>query len=127
MAARSIGIQAYGRDEFVANLADFKPYLDQSIAEYERSEIGALFVPLKIREEIKGETKGKPVPLDAFMDSWLNAPDSTQVNSMSVCECWSILVPGPDLSRNTRVSLAAGSTTGRMCTDGAIHFQRPNR
>ena len=35
------------------------------------------------------------------------------VRAMSVWECWSIRVPGPDLSRNTRVALGSGSAIGR--------------
>ena len=41
---------------------------------------------------------------------------------MPVWVCCSILVPGPDLSRNTRVSLSCGRLIGRRCTDGPTHF-----
>jgi len=79
-AARACGVQAYGRDEFINNLADFKPYLKKLQSEYEGAGIEELFVPLKIREEVGGEAKGDPMPLDAFIDAWLAAPERNHLS-----------------------------------------------
>jgi len=79
-AARACGVQAYGRDEFINNLADFKPYLSKLQAEYEGAGIEELFVPLKIREEVGGEAQGDPMPLDAFIDAWLAAPERNHLS-----------------------------------------------
>jgi formylglycine-generating enzyme required for sulfatase activity len=79
-AARAGGMQAYGREEFIGNLADFKPYLAKLQAEYQASGIEALFVPLKTREEVGGEAHGDPIPLDAFIDSWLSVPERNHLS-----------------------------------------------
>jgi formylglycine-generating enzyme required for sulfatase activity len=80
VSARASNLQAYGRDEFIDNLADFRPYLAKLQAEYEASPIEKLFVPLKTREEVGGEAKGKPISLDAFIDAWLEVPERNHLS-----------------------------------------------
>jgi formylglycine-generating enzyme required for sulfatase activity len=81
-AARPHGIQAYGRDEFIDNLADFDPYLSKLRYDYESSTIEQLFVPMKIRQERGSETQGDRVHLlDTFVDEWLA---SAQRNHLSL-------------------------------------------
>ena len=53
--------------------------------------------------------------------------DPAQLPAALAQECAMSFVPGPALSRNTRVSLACGSSMGRTKVDGAIHFQPPKR
>jgi hypothetical protein len=79
-AARACGVQAYGREEFIGLLADFKPYLEKLRKEYEGAGIEELFVPLKIRKEVEGEAKGDPLPLDEFVDAWLDAPERNHLS-----------------------------------------------
>ena len=79
-AARASGIQAYGREEFIDNLADFKPYLAKLLADYQASPIEKLFVPLKTREEVDGETQDEPIPLDTFIDAWLEVPERNHLS-----------------------------------------------
>ena len=79
-AARAAGIQTYSRDEFINHLADFRPYLAKLLADYQSSEIEKLFVPLKFRPEIAGEAQGDPMPLGAFIDAWLAAPERNHLS-----------------------------------------------
>jgi formylglycine-generating enzyme required for sulfatase activity len=79
-AARASGLQAYGREEFIDNLADFKPYLAKLVADYQASPIEKLFVPLKTREEVGGETQVNAVSLDEFVDAWLEVPDRNHLS-----------------------------------------------
>jgi len=79
-AARTRGLQAYSREEFIGHLANFRPYLDNLRAEYEQSEIERYFVPLKIREERAGQTQTEPVDLDDFIAAWLAAPERNHLS-----------------------------------------------
>jgi len=79
-AARARDLQAYGREEFIDHLANFRPYLAKLRAEYEASEIERYFVPLKMREERPGEPPPDAVDLDAFIDAWLAAPERNHLS-----------------------------------------------
>jgi hypothetical protein len=79
-AAEALGVQAYCRENYINRLADFKPYLAKLRAEYEKGEIESYFVPLKIQEEMPGAKLGEPVPLDAFLDAWLAAPERNHLS-----------------------------------------------
>lgn len=79
-AAQEMGIQAYGREDFINNLADFQPYLAKLQADYAATDIEKLFVPLKTREEIDGLPQGEPVSLDALIDSWLDVPERNHLS-----------------------------------------------
>ena len=68
-AAESRGVQVYTRNEFIDRLADFGGYLAELRNKYEQSEINSYFVPLRVRKE---ETDDQPVPLDGYLDEWLN-------------------------------------------------------
>ena len=48
-------IQAYTLDEFTDHLADFQPYLQSLIREYETSDIPRFYVPLTVRAEVEQE------------------------------------------------------------------------
>jgi formylglycine-generating enzyme required for sulfatase activity len=71
--AQACGIRAYSRKEFIDRLANFRPYLDRLRADYEKSEIEPYFVPLNIRQEKQGQPHGQPLPLDSFIEEWLDA------------------------------------------------------
>ena len=79
-AAQGRDVQAYGREEFIDHLANFRPHLAKLRAEYEQSEIERYFVPLKIREERAGEPEPSPVDLDTFIDEWLAAPERNHLS-----------------------------------------------
>ena len=79
-AAEALGVQAYGRDAYINRLANFEPYLAKLRAEYEKAEIEPYFVPLRIQEEKPGDKLGEPVPLDAFLDAWLAAPERNHLS-----------------------------------------------
>ena len=68
-------IQCYTLDEFTDRLADFRPYLERLIADYEASEIPQYYVPLSIEAEV-GESREAQVfkPIEAFVDAWLAEP-----------------------------------------------------
>lgn len=68
-------IRCYTLDDFTDRLADFRPYLEQLIREYEASEIPAFYVPLSAESET-GEHRGPQVskPLESFVDAWLDEP-----------------------------------------------------
>jgi len=65
-------IQRYTLDEFTDSLADFRPYLERLIQEYEASEIPAFYVPLAMEREA-GEDQSPQVfkPLESFVGAWL--------------------------------------------------------
>ena len=56
-AARARDMQAYGREEFIDHLANFRPYLAQLRADYEESGIERYFVPLKIRADSPSQSR----------------------------------------------------------------------
>jgi len=68
-------IQCYTLDEFTDRLADFCPYLERLIQEYEASEIPAFYVPLAVESEAD-EDRAPQVfkPLESFVDAWLTEP-----------------------------------------------------
>ena len=68
-------IQCYTLDEFTDRLADFRPYLERLIADYEASEIPQYYVPLSVEAEV-GEDREPQVfkPIESFVDTWLAEP-----------------------------------------------------
>jgi len=68
-------IQCYTLDEFTDRLADFRPYLERLIQEYEASEIPAFYVPLAVESEAGEDREPQGVkPLESFVDAWLTEP-----------------------------------------------------
>lgn len=66
-------VQCYTLDEFIDRLADFRPYLEQLIKEYEVSEIPAFYVPLAVESEADDDQASQVFkPLASFVDAWLN-------------------------------------------------------
>jgi len=76
--ARTHGLKAYHRPEFVDRLANFQPYLERLEVEYRASEIDRYFIPLKIREE--RDDQPAPAPLDEFIDGWLADPERNHLS-----------------------------------------------
>lgn len=68
-------IQCYTLDEFTDRLADFRPYLERLIADYEASEIPQYYVPLSV-EAVVGEDREPRVfkPIESFVEAWLAEP-----------------------------------------------------
>ena len=66
-------IQCYTLDKFTNQLADFRPYLERLIQEYEASEIPQFYVPLAVESEA-AEDRAPQVfkPLESFVDAWLS-------------------------------------------------------
>jgi hypothetical protein len=73
LARQRESIQCYTLDEFTDRLADFRPYLERLIREYEGSELPAFYVPLAAESEA-GEDRTPQVfkPLESFVDAWLD-------------------------------------------------------
>jgi WD40 repeat protein len=68
-------IQAYTLAEFTDRLADFRPYLQSLIREYETSDIPRFYVPLTVRAEVEQEELSQDFePLESYLDTWLNQP-----------------------------------------------------
>jgi len=74
-------IQCYTLDEFTDRLADFRPYLERLIQEYEASEIPAFYVPLAVESEAD-EDRAPQVfkPLEFFVDAWLTEPERNHLS-----------------------------------------------
>jgi len=75
LASQRKRIRYYTLDEFTDRLADFRPYLERLIADYEASEIPQYYVPLSV-EAMVGEDREPRVfkPIESFVDAWLAEP-----------------------------------------------------
>lgn len=74
-------IRRYTINEFTDRLADFKPYLEQLIADYDASELPRYYVPLSV-EALTGDDLGPEVfkPVESFVDAWLAEPDRNHLS-----------------------------------------------
>jgi len=75
LARRRECIQCYTLDEFTDRLADFRPYLERLIADYEASEIPQYYVPLSVEAKVgEGREPQAFKPIESFVDAWLTEP-----------------------------------------------------
>lgn len=75
LASQRKRIRYYALDEFTDRLADFRPYLERLIADYEASEIPQYYVPLSVEATV-GEDREPQVfkPIESYVDTWLAEP-----------------------------------------------------
>lgn len=75
LADRRERIRCYTLGAFIDSLADFRPYLERMIQEYEASEIPGYYVPLTVEHEAGEDSASRALePLESFVDTWLADP-----------------------------------------------------
>lgn len=73
-------IQCYSLDEFTNRLADFEPYLQKMVADYEASEIYQFYIPLTVKRETAERDALVFDSLESFLDSWLHEPGHNHIS-----------------------------------------------
>lgn len=73
-------LECYTLEEFTNQLADFKPYLQCMIEDYEASDTSQFYVPLGASKNSGDEKSSQSFkPLESFIDDWLSESDRNHV------------------------------------------------